>query len=161
MKIYFVKNREKILLQNKSKIMNDKKNIKKVFKKALNSILFAFPIITGVIILMGLFNTFVPKKFINSFFHHNTLDPIIGALFGSAFAGNPINSYIIGGELLKSGVGLVAVTSFLVSWITVGFLQIPAEMMFLGKKFSILRNTLSFLFSIIVAIITVYIFNLL
>ena len=131
--------------------------IKKALKKAFNSIYFASPIIVGVIILMGIFNTLVPKKFLNTLFHHNIFDPVIGAAFGSFFAGNPINSYIIGGELLKSGVGLVAVTAFLVSWITVGFVQIPAEMMFLGKKFSILRNLLSFIFSIIVALITVFI----
>ena len=157
MKRSSVKNSEK-----KSPKTQDRKfDFNKAFKKAFNSILFASPIITGVIILMGIFNTFVPKKFINSFFHHNLLDPLIGALFGSVFAGNPINSYIIGGELLKNGVGLVAVTAFLVSWITVGFLSIPAEMMFLGKKFSILRNILSFIFSIIVAIITVFIFKIL
>ncbi len=135
--------------------------IKQAFKKAFNSIIFASPIIIGVIILMGIFNTFVPKKFLNTLFHHNAFDPIIGAAFGSLFAGNPINSYIIGGELLKNGVGLIAVTAFLVSWITVGFVQIPAEMMFLGKKFSILRNLLSFIFSIIVAFITVFIMGVL
>ncbi len=138
--------------------MNEK--IKKSLKKAFNSIAFAFPIIMGVIILMGLFNTFVSQKFLNNYFHHNLFDPFIGAAFGSLFAGNPINSYIIGGELLKNGVGLVAVTAFLVSWITVGFVQIPAEMMFLGKKFSILRNILSFIFSIIVAYLTVFILGL-
>jgi len=148
-------------MENNNKLSSINRNYKNALKKAFNSILFAFPIILGIIILMGLFNTFVPKRFINTFFHHNIFDPIIGALFGSAFAGNPINSYIIGGELLKSGVGLVAVTSFLVSWITVGFLQIPAEIFFLGKRFSILRNILSFVFSIIVAVITVFIFNLL
>ncbi len=80
---------------------------------------------------------------------------------GSLFAGNPINSYIIGGELLKQGVGLVAVTAFLVSWITVGFVSLPGEIMFLGKKFAILRNVLAFLFSIIIAVVVVYLVNLL
>ncbi len=137
-------------------------DMKKSSKKALNSIIFAIPIITGVIILIGLFNALFPKRYLMLVFKHNNFtDPIIGALMGSLFAGNPINSYIIGGELLKQGVGLVAVTAFLVSWITVGFVSLPGEIMFLGKKFAILRNVLAFLFSIIIAVVVVYLVNLL
>jgi hypothetical protein len=66
-------------------------------------------------------------------------------------------SYIIGGELLKQGISLIAVTAFIVAWVTVGFIQLPAESMILGKKFAFVRNILSFIFAIIVALITVVI----
>ncbi|MCD6245708.1 hypothetical protein J7J58_02315, partial [candidate division WOR-3 bacterium] len=75
-------------------------DIKKSSVKALKSILFAAPIITGVIILIGLFNALFPKRYLTMVFRHNIFtDPLIGAILGSVFAGNPINSYIIGGEL--------------------------------------------------------------
>ena len=80
---------------------------------------------------------------------------------GSVLAGNPVTSYVLGGELLTQGVNLVAVTAFLVAWVTVGFVQLPAESMMLGKKFAISRNILSFIFSIIVAIITVFLVGIL
>ncbi|NIA23845.1 MAG: hypothetical protein GWP03_06795 [Proteobacteria bacterium] len=131
-------------------------DIRKSAKKALKSILFATPIITGVIILIGLFNALFPKRYLTMIFRHNIFaDPLIGATLGSVFAGNPINSYIIGGELLKQGISLVAVTAFIVSWVTVGFVSLPGEMLFLGKKFAILRNVLAFIFSIIIAIVVV------
>ncbi|RKX64839.1 hypothetical protein DRP44_07560 [candidate division TA06 bacterium] len=137
-------------------------DIKKSSVKALKSILFAAPIITGVIILIGLFNALFPKRYLTMVFRHNIFtDPLIGAILGSVFAGNPINSYIIGGELLKQGISLVAVTAFLVSWITVGFVSLPAEMIFLGKKFAVLRNILAFIFSIIIAIVVVYLIRVL
>ena len=59
--------------------------------------------------------------------------------------------------MLKQGISLLAVTAFLVAWVTVGLVQLPAEAMLLGKKFAIIRNITSFVFAIIVAVITVMI----
>jgi len=69
-------------------------------------------------------------------------------------------SYIFAGELLKQGISLIAVTAFIVSWVTVGVIQIPAESAMLGKKFTLIRNISAFIFAIIVAIITVLILNI-
>ncbi|GAH89897.1 unnamed protein product [marine sediment metagenome] len=80
---------------------------------------------------------------------------------GSVLAGNPLTSYVLGGELLKQGMSLVAVTSFLVAWVTVGLVQLPAEAIMLGKKFAILRNIFSFAFSMLVAMTTVFVLGLL
>ncbi|MBN2421926.1 hypothetical protein JXB41_01755 [Candidatus Woesearchaeota archaeon] len=118
------------------------------------------PVIAGVILLIGLVNTLIPKSFYTELFRGNFfLDPLIGSVMGSILAGSPITSYVLGGELLNQGVTLIAVTAFIVSWVTVGFVQLPAESMILGKKFAITRNVLSFVFAIVVAIITVGILN--
>ena len=68
-------------------------------------------------------------------------------------------SYIFAGELLKQGISLIAVTAFIVSWVTVGIVQIPAESAILGKRFTLIRNLTAFIFAIIVAILTVLILN--
>lgn len=121
----------------------------------------SLPIILGVLILVSLANVLVPKNFYTTLFRGNLfLDPFIGSLLGSILAGNPITSYIISGELLKQGISLIAVTAFIVSWVTVGVIQLPAEIMLLGKKFAITRNVTAFFLAIIVAIITVLILNL-
>jgi len=113
------------------------------------------PILLGVVFLVGLVNTIIPKSFYKAvFFHSEILDSFLGALFGSIMVGNPITSYILGGEFLKQGISLVAVLSFIVAWVTVGVVQLPAEAVFLGKKFSITRNIVSFIFAIIVAVVT-------
>jgi len=111
------------------------------------------PILVGVVLLIGLFNAFVSKGFLASIFSGNVmLDTLWGACFGSIFAGNPINSYVIGGELLKYGISLFAVTALIITWVTVGLVQLPAEIAALGR--------LSFILSIPIAIITVAIVNL-
>jgi len=135
--------------------------MKKVMIKTAKALWNVFPMVLGTVLLISLITSLVPKSFYISFFGKNSLlDSFFGSLVGSISAGNPITSYIFGGEMLNQGVGLVAVTAFLVSWVTVGLVQFPAEATILGKKFALVRNVSSFFLSILVAIITVFIFKL-
>lgn len=140
--------------------MQEKPDLKQSTFKAAKALYRALPLILGTILLASL-SSLIPKSFYTKIFSENIIaDSFIGSLIGSISAGNPISSYILGGELLKQGVSLIAVTSFIVAWVTVGIIQLPAESFMLGKKFAITRNVLSFIFSIIVAIITVSIYLL-
>lgn len=125
--------------------------------KAAKALWNVLPLVFGTILLFSLIIAIIPKSFYVSVFRNSIFDPILGSLVGSVSAGNPITSYILGGELLKQGVVLMAVTAFLVAWVTVGVIQLPAESMILGKKFAILRNLSSFILAILVAILTVVI----
>ena len=134
--------------------------LKQSIFKAGKGLWTAFPLILGTILLVSL-ASLIPKSVYSSIFTGSFFDNILGALVGSISAGNPISSYILGGELLKQGISLVAVTAFLVAWVTVGIIQLPAESLMLGKKFAITRNILSFIFAIIIALIVVFIISLL
>jgi len=130
--------------------------------KAEKGLWEAFPMILGTILLISLISTLIPKSFYTNIFSKNIiLDSFIGSLVGSISAGNTITSYILGGELLTQGISLLAVTAFLVAWVTVGLIQLPAESAILGKKFALLRNASSFILAIIVAIITTLILGVL
>lgn len=145
-----------ITLMNTIKKPNQSKNIIASFYKALKSFGAMLPMLLGVTLLLGLFQTFVSKELISSVFTGDLLrDTAIGAMIGSISAGNPIISYIIGGELLKQQVSLLAVTSFMVAWVTVGVIQLPAEALILGRRFAIARNIISFILSILVSTATV------
>ena len=140
---------------------NIKRKIKDAITKAGKGLLKALPMIFGTILLISLISAIVPKSFYTTVFTQNSFfDSFIGSLVGSISAGNPITSYIFGGEMLSQGIGLIAVTAFLVSWVTVGVIQLPAESMILGKKFAIIRNLVSFILAIIVAIITFWILQI-
>lgn len=119
------------------------------------------PILAGVLLLIGLFSVFVSKELISNIFSENVaLDTFLGTCLGSIFAGNPINSYVIGGELLKNNASLYAVTAFMLAWVNVGLIQLPAEALAFGRKFALLRNALAFVISIVVAVLTVTVLNL-
>jgi len=125
-------------------------------RKSSRALWYSAPLLLGIILLVGLVQAFFPPKVIGSIFHHSViLDSFIGSAIGSVLVGSPVTSYVIGGELLQQGVSLTAVTAFIVSWVTVGIVQFPAEAVMLGRGFSMLRNSLSFLFSIVVAVLTV------
>jgi predicted Fe-Mo cluster-binding NifX family protein len=130
-------------------------------KRSGNQFVSMLPIFLGVVLLIGLLNTFVSKNFLTSLFSGNVVfNTFLGACFGSIFAGNAINSYIIGGELLHYGISLFTVTALIITWVTVGLAQLPAEIAALGRKFALLRNGICFILSLPIALITVFFVNL-
>lgn len=136
--------------------------IKKSATKTLNSFRQTLPILIGVLLLISLAITVVPKNlYIRVFTGHPIIDLFSGAISGSIAAGNPLNSYIIGGELLNHGISLIAVTAFILTWTTVGLIQLPAESLMLGKKFAVTRNVISFVTALIIASLTVFTLGLL
>ncbi len=124
--------------------------------KALRGFAMTLPVLLGVVLLLGLFKTYVTMDMIATVFTGDIWrDVPLGAAIGSISAGNPITSYVIGGELLDSNVSLFAVTAFIVAWVTVGVVQLPAEIGTLGRRFALLRTILSFLLALLVSGITV------
>ena len=114
------------------------------------------PIFVAVVLLIGLFNAFISKDLLSSIFSGSALsDTLFGTGLSSILAGNPLNSYVIGGEMLEQGVSLFAVTAFITAWVTIGLVQLPAEMAALGKKFALVRNALSIVMCMVISILTV------
>ncbi len=136
--------------------------LKQSIIKAAKALYNNLPVIFGVVLLVSLANSLIPKEAYALIFSKNVLlDSIAGSAIGSILLGHPITSYILGGEFLSQGVSLTAVTAFIVAWVTVGVVQLPAESMLLGKRFAIARNITAFIFAIVVAVITVGVLNLL
>lgn len=134
----------------------NKEKIKESLGKTINSFKQSMPILLGVLLLIALATNAIPKNFYVRLFTGNPLiDPFIGAFFGSIAAGNPITSYVIGGELKSQGVSMVAIVAFILSWVTVGVIQLPAESLMLGRRFALIRNLVSFFLAIIISILTV------
>lgn len=132
------------------------------FKQTFNNFKKSLPFLLGIVLLLAFLMSIISTSFIQTIFTGNALlDSFTGSVFGSVLAGNPVNGYIISSELLGQGVSMVAVVAFIVSWVTVGVVQLPAEASLLGKKFAIVRNLISFAMAIAIAIITVLILQLL
>jgi hypothetical protein len=130
--------------------------------KSLRNLVELLPVIIGMLLLTSLLITLLPQGVAAGLFGHGKgLDALLGALFGSIAAGHPLASYLLGGELLKSGVGLIAVTALIVSWVTVGVVQLPAEVVLLGSRFALLRNALCFVSALALALLCVYLLRLL
>ena len=131
---------------------------KEAFRKTAQGFKRSLPILLGVFMLLSLVSTLIPKNLYSRIFTGNQIiDPLIGALVGSIAGGNPLTSYIIGGELRLQGINMLPITAFIVAWVTVGVIQLPAEALMLGKRFALVRNAISFVIAVIIAILTVLI----
>lgn len=135
--------------------------LKQAIKKSLNSYKTALPIIVAVLLLVALINEFFQGGYSSLFGHSSLIDTFIGAIAGSISFGIPLTSYIVGGELLDSGVSLAAITAFILSWTTVGVVMLPLEAKFLGWRFAAIRNGINFVFAVLIAYLTVFLINLL
>jgi uncharacterized membrane protein YraQ (UPF0718 family) len=123
-------------------------------KRTANSFRNMIPVLLGVVLLISLILTAFPDEFYSAVFTGSPVpDSLLGAVIGSVAAGNPVNSYIIGGELLGQGVSMAAVVAFISAWVTVGLIQFPAESVMLGRRFALSRNALSFLLAIVMGVL--------
>lgn len=131
--------------------------LKAGLRKTIRTFVNILPIIAGMLLATSLLVTLFPQAiFAGLFGNGDIVDAVSGAAIGSIAAGHPLASYLLGGELLGGGVGLIAVTAMLVTWVTVGLAQLPAESLMLGTRFALWRNIVSFVIAVIIAFLTVY-----
>ena len=138
-----------------------KKRKDRSFVKALKQALVGFvsmtPMILGVIGLVGLFQAYVTQEMLASLFTGDPVkDTLIGTVAGGIAVGQALISYILGGELLEQGISMYAVTAFILAWVTLGVVQLPAEAEVLGGRFTLYRNLLAFVSTLLVSIATVW-----
>jgi len=137
--------------------MQENNHIKDSLRKTIKTFFNVLPIIVGMLLLTSLLVTVFPEHISAGLFGNgDILDTLLGASIGSIAAGHPLASYLLGGELLGGGVSLIAVTALVVTWVTVGIVQLPAESMLLGTRFAVYRNIISFIAAISIAFLTVY-----
>jgi len=128
------------------------------FKQTKNFFLMSIPVIGAVLLLVALVDQLVGFSQVQKIFvFSNFINVVLGASVGSLIAGNPIVSYVLGGEFLKHGIELGVVLAFLLAWVTVGLVQLPAESILLGKKFALIRNLMSFLSAILISFLIILI----
>ncbi|SMC08787.1 permease [Nitratiruptor tergarcus] len=130
--------------------------------KSFKTLLKILPMLLGVIGIVGIFKVFITPDLLASLFTKNPFyDTFIGLFAGAIAVGQAIISYIVGGELLSSGVSMYGVTAFILAWVTLGIVQLPLEASVLGIRFTILRNILAFVFTFLITIATVWTLELL
>jgi len=136
--------------------------LKKSIKKNIRGFSKIIPLLFGVILLINLLKVVFSNNFYSKIITNNIIiDSFLVNILGSIMAGNAIISYEIGKDMLISGLGIFLVTIFMLAWVTVGIAQLPAESILLGKKFSLVRNILNFIFNIIISILLILLMRIL
>ncbi len=111
--------------------------------------------ILSIIFAIGLILTLLPPTEIASFVskQHVLLATIVAALFGTITLVPAFIAFPLVGTLVGAGASIVPSVAFLTTLTMVGVVTFPLEKKSFGLKFTAVRNGLSFLFAIIIAIV--------
>ncbi len=136
--------------------------LKKAFSKALIGFISITPMLIAVIGLVGLMQVYLTPDMLSRLFGYGpVLDTLSGTLAGAVSMGQGMISYVVAEGLMEQGVSHYALSAFILSWITLGFVQLPAEASVFGIKFTVYRNILTLISTIVIAYATVFTVGLL
>ena len=133
--------------------LRDKKKTIKSLKMAKRMFLKTAVDIIGVLGLVGLVLAAIPDNLIQSLLgSSNTfISSLYGAVIGTITIIPAFIAFPLADSLVKSGANLIAVAAFITTLTMVGFATFPIEVDHFGKKFTIVRNGLSFIFALLIA----------
>lgn len=133
----------------------DKTGTKQALKMAFNMGKGMVISIFSIIFAIGLILTVLPPTQIADFIgNQSTILATIGsALFGTITLVPAFIAFPLVGTLVDAGVGIVPSVAFLTTLTMVGVVTFPLEKKEFGVKFTAIRNGLSFLFAIIIALV--------
>lgn len=133
----------------------DKKKTKMSLKKAWKAFENILPEFLVVILLVGVLlavlNTEVISKIIGA--DSGWIGVVIAAMVGAITLIPGFVAFPTAAMLLKSGAGYMQIGAFVSTLMMVGIVTMPVEMKYFGKKLTLLRNVLAFVFSFVVAAI--------
>jgi uncharacterized membrane protein YraQ (UPF0718 family) len=133
----------------------DKKKTKTALIKSWKSFANILPAFAGVLALIGLVLTVLTPDMISKVIGANTglMGMIITSIIGAITLIPGFVAFPLAASLLQKGAGVMQMAVFISTLMMVGFVTMPLEISYFGKKTTILRNLFSYIFSFIVAFI--------
>lgn len=133
----------------------DKKKTKMSLKKAWKAFENILPDFLVVILFVGVLLAVLDPQVISKIIGSESgwLGVILAALVGSVTLIPGFVAFPTAAMILQSGAGYMQIGAFISTLMMVGVVTIPVEIKYFGKKLTILRNLLAFIFSFIVAYI--------
>ncbi|WP_245592054.1 permease [Clostridiisalibacter paucivorans] len=136
------------LLKDKNKTLKSMAKSKKMMKNMVSQII-------AILLLIGLMLTFMPPEIIKDYLgnENSFIATTISALIGSITLIPAFVAFPLVGSLVDMGASLVPVAAFLTTLTMVGVVTFPIERKEFGMRFALIRNSMSFIFAILIAII--------
>ena len=133
----------------------DKKKTKKALKKAWKSFNNILPEFLGIILFVGILLAVFDADFISKIIGSSSgwLGVVVSAVIGAITLIPGFVAFPTAAMLLDSGAGYMQIGAFISALMMVGVITAPVEMKYFGKRLTIIRNILSFLFCFVVAYI--------
>ncbi|MDF2951565.1 MAG: putative permease [Anaerocolumna sp.] len=131
----------------------DKKKTKMSLKKAWKSFENILPEFMVVILIVGLLLAILNPETISKVIGAESgwLGVILSAVIGAITLIPAFVAFPTAALLLNNGAGYTQIAAFVSTLMMVGIVTLPVEFKYFGKKLSISRNLLAFVFSFLVA----------
>lgn len=136
------------VIKDRKKTLTTMKMAKGMMKNMLGQII-------GILFLIGLLLTFIPPDIIKEYLGRSNvlISTIISAIVGGITLIPAFVAFPLVGSFINMGVSIVPAVAFLTTLTMVGFVTFPLEKQEFGVKFALVRNSMSFIFAIIISII--------
>ena len=136
-------------------LVKDRKKTKAAIKKGWMAFLKILPVLIPLFIIVGVVLSVVSPGMIRNLLGENSgiLGVAIGMIAGSIAFIPPFVAFPLGADLLSNGAGYPQVAAFITTLMAVGIVYWAAEKKFFGQKAVVLRNSLAFVASGIVAFV--------
>lgn len=132
-----------------------KQKTKMALKKAFKSFENILPQLSAILLLIGLLLSILTPEQISLLLGNKSgwFGVIIASVIGAITLIPGFVAFPLAAALLQSGAGYMQIAAFVSTLMMVGVVTIPVEIKYFGKKATIIRNSLAFVFSLIVAAI--------
>jgi len=134
--------------------LKDRKKTKMALKKAWKSFENILPQFLSILIIIGIMLAVLSPETISKLIGQQSgwIGMVIASVIGSITLIPGFVAFPLASALLKSGAGFMQIAVFISTLMMVGIVTVPVEIKYFGKKATILRNGLAFIFSFVVAI---------
>jgi uncharacterized membrane protein YraQ (UPF0718 family) len=113
------------------------------------------PSVLAIIWTIGFILTFLPSGLVlNTIGREAGFQGVImAAVFGSVVLIPAFIAFPLAASFLRQGADVRAIAAFVTTLVMVGVITAPLEAKFFGKRFTLWRNSLSFVFALVIAFV--------
>ena len=135
--------------------VKDKKKTALSLKRAWKMFVNVLPQFVAILLLVGLLLAVVTPETIQRVIGTESgfMGMLITSLLGAIALIPALIAFPVAAELLNNGAGITQIAVFISTLTMVGFVTLPMEIKYLGKKVAVLRNVLAYLFAFATAFI--------
>lgn len=136
------------IIKDKNKTLNSMKMARGMMKNMIGEII-------AILFLIGLILTFIPPEVIKNVLGKTNvfISTIVSAIVGSITLIPAFVAFPLVGSFVDVGASIVPAVAFLTTLTMVGIVTFPLEKQEFGLKFTVVRNSLSFVFAVIIALL--------
>lgn len=132
----------------------DREKTRRALKISAKSLHGLVPRILGMVALVGLVLALVPPDLLSRLFNYRGIGGfVMVSIIGSIVTMPAPIAFPLAGSLLKLGAAPATLATFVTTLTMVGMMTAPMEIAHFGKRFTVIRQTLSFITAIIIGVL--------